>query len=180
MISKIQKLFLMFCAGMLCLCMYGCSSFGLNDKKFTSAVGVKIDNYLDIIPVALDPITTHTTISLYLANKTYDCVVFPYDYGLKILAYQDQDWVEIPGTVQSKRQDGSVIEPGGSPDQDIVLDPNGKANPDIVIVITPDYSKLGPISTPQRLRIVLIGRQCSNGIPSDQPTADYFELSVKP
>jgi hypothetical protein len=129
---------------------------------------MEVQHYLNITNMFKSPIKPYTTITLYIVNKTLDCVVFPYNFGVKIFVYQNQGWIEIPDNVVYAYRNN------------VVLDPHGGLDEGAIVAIQPDYSKLGVISNRQRMRVVLIGELCKKGLPSNQLTADYIELTVEP
>jgi hypothetical protein len=157
----------------LCVCtiiimfLNGCARESSN-SGFSKVVGTEIQSYLNITTFYASKIKPNTDITLVIANKTSDCVVFPYNFGEKTYIYRNDGWMEIPDNVTYASH------------KDVVLDPKGEEYADAVVTISPDYSKIGKITNKQRIRIVLIGKLCKNGLPTNQLTADYIELNVEP
>jgi hypothetical protein len=143
-----------------------CSSKS-DESEFITLVGSDIQHYLDITNLNGSSVRLNTVISLYIKNKTSDCIEFPYNFGVKIFAYQNHGWIEVPDNIIYASH------------KDVILDPRG-LNVDAVVALQPDYATLGAISNKFRMRIVMIGHLCKNGIPSNFNTADYIELNVVP
>jgi hypothetical protein len=140
----------------------------LSDNDFSTIAGVNVQHYLNIINLSKSPVRPNTTITLEIANETLDCVVFPYNFGVKIFIFQNKGWVEIPDNIEYADH------------YDIVLAPRGRLDADTLVAIRPDYTTISTLSKGQVLRIVLIGSLCINGTPSNQTTADYIDLSIEP
>lgn len=167
MISKYSASLTTFFAIALSLCLFSCSPT-LSESEFDTAVGTNIQHYLDITSLDGLPIKLNTVINLNIKNKTGDCVVFPYNFGVKMFVYQNHSWIDIP-------DNGIDVT-----HKDVVLDPRGGLFPDTVVILQPDFSKLEDMSIKHKMRIVMIGRLCKKGLPSSQNTADYIEVQVEP
>jgi hypothetical protein len=94
-----------------------------------------------------------------------DQIAFSHDYGAKIFIYEDQEWREIPnfmkypeGNMILTQANGNYFKHGG-----VELDP-----------IFPDGSKSVVI------RVILIGNIYRNGQITNEQTAAFIDLKLKP
>jgi hypothetical protein len=151
--------------GVYCVGLTACAAPNM-DNLFFKRLAIPTGNYLDITYLGSTPANVHSDFSLYAKNTTKDCIVFPHDYGTQIFVYLDKDWKNISDL-------GEYPNPN-----DIKLDPAGSLSSDAVIYITPDFSSIPSSAYPIKMRIVVVGRLCQNGLPTENKTADYIELSV--
>ena len=87
-------------------------------------------------------------VDLLLQNNTNETIVFPTDYGIHILHFENEDWTEIINTL-------TYLPPG-----DVYLHPNSSDNPGVLIIsLNPDIENNGEEVV---LRIVVLGLT-SNG-----------------
>ncbi len=167
MTSKTFKKTLVLCLLASCIVLSGCQNAS-NEDQFHKEINIDITHNLDFTLFEKPPIIIYTGVDLYVVNKTSDCIVFPYNYGVRIFVLQNDNWIEIPDVLQHAF------------DHNVTLDANNGPFPDAVVSVNPDYSKLGNISGQLRMRIVVVGRQCVNGVPVDQEFADFIEVPVQP
>lgn len=163
--NRLLQIFILF---ILWPNIVSCGYSYFKDDNFSKKVSATIVDYLNIEPLVRTPIKMGTVIDLYVANKTTDCIVFPYNYGLQIYTYKGGDWIEIPDTAIYMTKDN------------VTLDAKGSLFPDAVVSVSPDYSYLNSDTQTQRLRIVLIGHLCKSGFPSEKTVADYVDLNIQP
>lgn len=154
-------------AVLLTLGSTGCTQFTI-DRNFADKINVPIEDFIDIKLMGANYVIAGQGMSLYITNKTTDCVVFPYNYGLRIFVNQKDDWTEL--------QQRDIF----ASHDDITMEAKGGLFPDETLFVDPDYSKLGNFAATLRMRIVIEGRLCVNGKASDKNVADYIELTLKP
>ena len=150
-----------------CIVLPGCQNASIEDQ-FLNKVGIEIKHNLDVTLLETSPIKLFTTVPLYVVNKTSDCLVFPFNYGVRVFVLQNNNWIEIPDVIKY------------ADNHDVILDARNGLYPDTMVSVNPDYSKLDNISGQLRMRIVVVGRQCVNGVASEQQFADFIELPVQP
>jgi hypothetical protein len=142
-----------------------------SEKLFADKVGAPIEDFVDIRVVGNGLTFGGSNISLYVTNKTNDCIVFPADYGFMIFAYQNGDWIKIPNKAKYETFDN---------EPNIVMDSRAGLRPLVWTDVQPDYSQLQPNSAQLKIRIVLVGKLCVKGVASQRETADYIELNIQP
>jgi hypothetical protein len=98
--------------------------------------------------------------------KPPDQIEFARDFGVRLFLYDDDKWFEIENaTSYNNLSNNTVILPLEG------LDPTGSA------ILAPYYPNLKK-STP--LRIVLIGRLVRDGVATEEKTAGYIDVMLKP
>jgi hypothetical protein len=147
----------------LCFSISGCIRLIQNpEKSFSDSVAIPIHHFSKITYTGLSPIDTQTMISFDIENITGDCVELTKDPAL-IFIYYKNHWIKIPDNMEVT---GVILGPKGS---------NISASGDS---INPDYSLVPSSAYPLRMRVVILGRLCNNGVPSNETVGDYVELLV--
>jgi hypothetical protein len=164
--SKNRNSLFIFLTSILLICLCSCIHES-SESKFISMVGIDFQHYLDITILSGLPIKPNTVIDLYIKNKTADCVVFPYNFGVRLFVYKNNSWIEIPNNIIYASQ------------KDVILDPREELNFDALVSLQPDYSKLGVMPNKYQMRVVMIGHLCKGGVSSNHNTGDYIELNIE-
>ncbi|GEM_PF-3383582 len=135
------------------------------DVQFLTAVPLTIGQYLEINAINDYPIVAGNEIVISIKNLTKDCVVLPNDYGISILVYVDSSWQEV---------DNLVTYMG---DDDIILDAKDPLFSETLAPIYPDLDTLEFLDQ-VRIRILVAGRLCLDGVPSDNTVASFAEITI--
>jgi len=170
--NSLYKVYLFFVMAVFLFSLTGCLSASQNTEAdqpdtFAELTGLPIVDYLDITNSDNVPKQRKNDVLLVIANKRNDCVYFPYDYGMQIFAYVNNAWTKIPQIIKY------------TPGENIFVSSRSEGNYEALVVLQPDYSGI-KVESPQRIRIVLAGYLCENGIPAEKLTGDYIELETQP
>jgi hypothetical protein len=120
---------------------------------------------LDISIQSTDQKIDPKDIYLYVVNKTNDCVVFPYNYGLEIFLQVNGNWVKVNNLVEYANTENRP------------LTSSSGIEPDALIFIRPDYSNVS--GQPTDIKIVLNAYLCDNGKPSLNLSTEYIEIPLE-
>lgn len=145
------------------VCTQGCSSTA-DKSTFEDVAGLPIQDFAEIVKLESATISDED-ISLYIENKTDDCIVFPNDYGTQIF-YKSADgsWVSMPNLVDF-------------PNTELIhLSDRKGIEADAVLFIRPDTKRI-PIH-PATLRILIAAYLCNNGIPVTELTGDFVDVEI--
>jgi hypothetical protein len=145
------------------VCTQGCGSVA-NIGTFEDVAGLPIQDFAEIVKLESATISKDD-ISLYIENKTDDCIVFPNDYGTQIFyKLADGSWAFVPNLVDF-------------PNTDLIhLSDRKGIEADAVLFIRPDTKRI-PIH-PATLRILITGYLCNNGIPVEELTGDFVDVEI--
>jgi hypothetical protein len=138
--------------------LVGCTRGHPTDTSMTSV------DFLDISVRSTDQKINPNDIYLYVTNKTNDCVVFPYNYGLEIFMKVNESWVKVNNLVEYANTENRP------------LTSSSGIEPDDLIFIRPDYSNVP--GKPSDIRIILNAYLCKNGKPSSNLSNDYIEIPL--
>jgi len=164
MLSKTKRNFgVLILLILLCFGILGCARTGQDTEiAFSNNLAIPIHHFVKITYTGPTPIDTQTMISFDLENITEDCVLFPNEPN-PIFVYRNNQWLKIPDNIMVS---GTIIGPAGS------LEANTGDT------INPDYSSIPTSEYPIRMRVVMVGKLCHNGVPSNENVADYIDLVV--
>ena len=109
-------------------------------------------DFLDISVQSTSQKINPKDIYLYVVNKTDDCIVFPYDYGLEVFIKVNESWVKVSNLVEYANTESRPLTSFSG------------IWPDDIIFIRPDYSSIS--DQPTDIKIVLNAYLCNNGKPS--------------
>ena len=125
---------------------------------------IPIIDFVDITEITDGEKIYDDQLNFYVENKTDDCVVFPYDYGVEIYTKDENNWLQIPylGKYMSETT--------------ITLTPYFGEHPTDVIFVLPDYSVLN--ERPERIRVIMQAKLCNDGVPSDEMVADFIDIEL--
>jgi hypothetical protein len=146
----------------VCLLIFLVVSCTTNHPTDTSVADV---DFLDISVQSTDPEIGTKDIDLYVVNKTNDCVIFPYNYGLEIYFRVNGNWVKVNNLVEYFNTENRL------------LTSSSGIEPDGIIFIHPDYSSI--TDQPTNAKIILSAYLCNNGKPSSTLSKDYIEISLE-
>jgi len=121
-------------------------------------------DFLNISELPNDQKIYSTDLDLYITNKTSDCIVFPYDFGVQIFLKSNGDWAEV----QNLNQFAST--------EDIILTNSSGYEPEAIVFVSPDYSSFP--GEPTLAKIILHGYLCQNGKPSTELSSEHIEISL--
>jgi len=137
-----------------------------NNADFVDYPGsVPLVDFLEITELPDVEKIREAEINLFVENKTEDCVVFPYDYGMRIFAQSNNVWEEIPNL-------GNYIVKSN-----IILTVSSGEVPFVVVYLLPDYSELK--EQPSKIRVILSAYLCYDGTPSDEMVGDYIDIELE-
>jgi len=108
---------------------------------------------------------TGDNVSLVVKDISSDQILFKSDYGDRLFIYEDNNWKEI--------RDGTDY-----PEGSIILNPF--ANDPFKNGATIIWPQLPDTSKPVALRIILVGNVYRNGQMTDEVTAGYIDVNLKP
>jgi len=117
-------------------------------------------------PDYLNSFTIGETIDLTAEVIANDQVAFAHDYGARMFIYEEPQWVEIANFM--KYPDGYLVLTPSSDDS------FSKYGAPAVDPILPDTSK------PVTVRIILVGNIYRDGQITDEKTAAYIDVELKP
>lgn len=162
--------------GLFCICFIfvsGCarvdntSTLPEEEIAFGDAVSVNIIPGLNLSVEGEKVFRIHYTLTLRIKNMTSDCVVFPHNFGVSIFFLKDEKWIGVNDL-------NEVINP-----RDIVLHPKGDLFSDRTLTIFPDYQVL-TAEQPSSIRVLVSGRMCNDGAPTEQIVGNYVDVPVVP
>jgi hypothetical protein len=122
-------------------------------------------DFLDISVQSTSQKINPEDIYLYVTNKTNDCVIFPYNYGLEIFIKVNENWVKVNNLVEYANTENKPLTSASG------------VEPDDLIFIRPDYSNIS--DPPTEIKIILNAYLCNNGKPSLNLSKDYIEIPLK-
>ena len=143
--------------------MVGCSK-NQSITSVDSPVSLPYKDFLDIRELSEGEKIRKSNLDLGITNKSNDCVLFPYDYGVQIFALIDNIWKEVPNIVEYPNK------------TEIILSTTSEGLSDAIVYITPDYSTLN--ESPRTVRVIMNANLCKNGIPTDERVIDYIDIDL--
>jgi len=137
-----------------------------NEDSSLTLMPYDFSDYLEVSYWGQIPIRIDKSIALDIQNTSMECIVFPHDFGVHIYANINGSWLEIPNSVQYPNQ------------EDIILDPKGSFFSDSGTVVHPIISSINKNSNPIRIRVVIVGRLCKDGTPTEKQVGGYIDLDI--
>jgi hypothetical protein len=135
----------------------------------TPDIGIEFSNqkYLEVTaPDGWNSFKTNKSVSLLIRNISDAQIVAEPDFGARIFAQADNEWIEVPN---------KIVYPSKSP---FVLDPNKNfdATKTVSFVVKPD---LPDNSISSEIRVFIVGTLIQNGQESNK-VASFIELRLTP
>ena len=122
----------------------------IRENKFADEFPFSLNSELELTLIEPQPpVSPDQKIVLTVKNKTSNCVVFPANYGIKILSYNDNIWQGIPNLVNYL------------PDEKITLTPEGDIYSARLVFVFPDMKNVFN-SQNLEIRILVAGLLCNS------------------
>lgn len=146
----IEKLKLCLFLAILAL-ISGCSaSHNTLSPQETATLEIsQLGDLLDVTFLRGPDINSSQNVSLVIKNLSDYCMVFPYDFGIKLWVEVNGDWEDIDNMVQYR------------PEEDIYLEPAGDLFSVMGVSLFPDLSNF-PLPEKTNFKAMLIGHLCDD------------------
>ena len=145
--------------------LLSCSNDGQTTYNMTLSDGTQIDNWNTSIRLIDDPMLLNShqngeILTLQAKNLSDAVIVFPNDFGVKILSWDGQAWIEIANNFYYSGE--KIL-------------PTNDAYPLGLLVSTLPY--IPNLSSPKELRIHIIGHSESN---EKELLGAYIDITINP
>ena len=121
------------------------SVFGCSIKQLNDIPSINVEVFYQTGP----KIIKSEKLIFWVKNKSKECIVFPYDFGVKIFIERGNSWLEVKNLMKYQ------------PVRDITLEAEGNVFDSMVIYLYPDLSEI-EIITQTNFNAVISGRFCNN------------------
>ncbi len=154
--------------------LYSCSRYTIPNKETTFRKlfhirdmnnSMRLETWL---PEAINDLHLGTNIDLAVINESKNKILFPSNYGVRILNYDKKynNWIEIPN--------GMAYIPYGMRQ----VSPKGEETEGIISVGV--YPQIENSDNPIEIRVVIIGTTTYGFLPIHKKVGSYIDLTLQP